>query len=84
MPTDERKPLPAEVIEILKPKVAVVAEVPQGREMRLSAAEVDALRELLDRDRTAKVVHGGLKGLLSLSDDDVAALLGFLKRATSK
>jgi hypothetical protein len=48
--------------------------------LEVTSAERDVLRKLLDRDRTSREVHGGLKSLLSFSDVEAAALLGFLKR----
>ncbi len=46
----------------------------------ITAEEREVLKKVLDRDRTSKLVHGGLKSLLTLTDDDVRTLLGFLDR----
>ena len=43
-------------------------------------AERDALRAVLVRETTAKVAHGGLRGLLGLNHDEAEALVSFLKR----
>ncbi len=52
----------------------------QGTPLILTNEERRVLKVLLDRDRTARQVHGGLKSLLTLSDDDVRTLLTFLER----
>lgn len=54
--------------------------VPDGSVAVVSDEERRVLKVLLDRDRTSKLVHGGLKSLLALSDDDSLTLLGFLDR----
>lgn len=46
----------------------------------VAADERAVLKKVLDRDRTSKQVHGGLKSLLGLTDDETAALLRFLNR----
>jgi acyl-coenzyme A synthetase/AMP-(fatty) acid ligase len=48
--------------------------------VEITEAERQVLKRLLDRERTARIVHGGLESLLTLSRDDVATLLGFLDR----
>lgn len=52
----------------------------EGTRVEIARVEMDVLKKLLDRDRTARLVHGGLKSLLTLSDDDEAILLNFLRR----
>jgi acetolactate synthase regulatory subunit len=46
----------------------------------VSDAERKVLKTVLDRDRTGKIVHGGLKALLNLTDEDAHVLISFLKR----
>lgn len=46
----------------------------------VSDRERAVLKIILDRDRTSRVVHGGLKSLLQLTDEDAKTLLGFLDR----
>lgn len=46
----------------------------------ISSAEKYVLRKVLERDWTSKQSHGGLKGVLALSDDDAETLLNFLRR----
>jgi len=46
----------------------------------ITPEERTVLKKVLERETTAKVAHGGLKGLLSLNDSDTGILLGFLKR----
>lgn len=46
----------------------------------ISPEEEDVLKKLLDRDRTSRIVHGGLKSLLTFTDDEISILLGFLDR----
>lgn len=46
----------------------------------ITVEEKDVLKKVLDRQRTSAVVHGGLKSLLSLTDDESAVLLAFLRR----
>jgi hypothetical protein len=57
-----------------------VQEVVAAMAITLSDAERDVLRVVLDRDRTSKLVHGGLKSLLTLTDDQATTLLGLLNR----
>lgn len=49
----------------------------------LSDAERRVLAAVLDRQRTAAIVHGGLGGLLGLLPADAEVLLDFLRRACS-
>lgn len=51
-----------------------------GQRVELADSELAVLKVLLDRDRTSKIVHGGLKSILSLSDAETATLLNFLRR----
>jgi hypothetical protein len=51
-----------------------------GKMVELADSEVEVLRTLLDRDRTSKIVHGGLKSLLNFSDREAETLLNFLRR----
>jgi len=46
----------------------------------LTDAEKATLRVLLDRDRTSKQVHGGLRSILNLSESEAETLLNFLRR----
>ncbi len=46
----------------------------------VSEDEIVAARAVLDRERTAAISHGGLRGLLSLSTDEHAALVALLSR----
>lgn len=48
--------------------------------IEMSEEERLVLKKLLDRDRTAKIVHGGLRTLLSFTDDEADTLLNFLRR----
>lgn len=49
-------------------------------QVEISEEERLVLKVLLDRDRTSRIVHGGLKSLLTLSDEQATTLLGFLDR----
>lgn len=51
-----------------------------GTSVLITDAEREVLKTVLDRDRTSRVVHGGLKSILQLSDEDAKTLLGFLDR----
>lgn len=51
--------------------------------LSISAEERRVLGAVLDRQRTALIVHGGLAGLLSLPPRDAEVLLDFLRRACS-
>ncbi len=46
----------------------------------LTSEERVVLKTILDRDRTAKLMHGGLKSLLTLTDDQATTLIRFLER----
>ena len=46
----------------------------------ITPLERRVLKDLLDRDRTSRIVHGGLKSLLTFNDDEIGVLLGFLDR----
>jgi hypothetical protein len=46
----------------------------------LSPLEQASLWSVLDRERTSRPVHDGLRGLLSLSHDHADAFLGLLRR----
>ena len=46
----------------------------------LSPLEQAALWSVLDRERTSRPVHDGLRGLLSLSHEHAEAFLAFLRR----
>jgi hypothetical protein len=48
--------------------------------LQVSSAERAVLKVLLDRQKTSKLVHGGLKSLLTLTDDQERILLAFLER----
>jgi hypothetical protein len=72
----EGNPSSAPVVGVVVPVQTAVATVKQF----VSDAEREVLKKLLDRDRTSRIVHGGLKQLLQLSDDEVKSLLGFLDR----
>lgn len=50
------------------------------KRVTLSPLEQAALWSVLDRERTSRPVHDGLRGLLSLSHDHAEALLGLLRR----
>jgi hypothetical protein len=65
--------LPTEIVIRREP----VASKPS---VLINDAERDVLKKVLDRDRTSKIVHGGLKSILSLNDDETTALLNFLRR----
>lgn len=51
-----------------------------GTSTLISETERAVLKKLLDRNRTSMAVHGGLKSLFVLSDEEASALLGFLER----
>ncbi len=56
-------------------------ELPRrGFTIEISSEERAVLREVLDRDRTARIVHGGLQGILSLNREQAHVLIEFLKR----
>ena len=46
----------------------------------ISVTEREVLKKLLDRDRTSRLMHGGLKSLLTFNDYEIGLLLGFLDR----
>lgn len=72
---------PFEKIEF--PKIMTIDPNPimkEGKRVELADSELTVLKTLLDRDRTSKQVHGGLKSILSLSDDETEILLNFLRR----
>lgn len=48
--------------------------------LEMSEQERLVLRKVLDRERTSKMVHGGLKSILQLSDEDAVTFINFLKR----
>lgn len=60
-------------------KISEAAKI-KGRAVLLTEDELRVLKVLLDRDRTSRLVHGGLKSLLTMSEDDVRTLLNFLDR----
>lgn len=71
---------PSESFNIPGEAVLRVEPTPALRVTTISDEEHRVLKTLLDRDRTSRIVHGGLKSLLGLSDDDVSVLLTFLDR----
>lgn len=73
---------PAEFIKTQLDKLSVEEDyyLPKRRMVEVSDAEHSVLKKVLDRDRTAKLVHGGLKSLLTLTDEEASVLLNFLDR----
>lgn len=73
---------PSEFIKTQLDKLAAEEDyyLPKRKMVEISDAEHEVLKKLLDRDRTSKQVHGGLKSLLTMTDDDINTLLGFLSR----
>lgn len=68
-------------VEDLQPIPVDIAPVALGPiDVRITLEEIAVLKKLLDRDRTSRVVHGGLKSLLTFSDEEIGTLLGFLDR----
>ncbi len=59
---------------------SVAGFVMAGESLQISSAERAVLKVLLDRQKTSKLVHGGLKSLLTLTDDQETILLAFLER----
>jgi hypothetical protein len=53
---------------------------PVGVSVLISEQEKTVLKKVLDRNRTSMAVHGGLKSLFVLTDEETTALLGFLER----
>jgi hypothetical protein len=49
-------------------------------QVEISEEERLILKLLLDRDRTSRLVHGGLQSLLQLTDEQARTLLGLLDR----
>lgn len=47
---------------------------PWPRTVQVTREQAEALARILERDTTARISHGGLKGLLGISDADVRAL----------
>lgn len=74
--TGETFGLPGDLVLTIREPASVTGEV----SVQLSPEEVAVLETLLDRDHTAAIVHGGLKGLLSLNDAQTRALLGLCRR----
>jgi hypothetical protein len=73
--------VPFEKIEL--PKIKTIDPNPimkEGKHLELADSELAVLKVLLDRDRTSKIVHGGLKSILSLNDEQAWVLLNFLRR----
>lgn len=73
--------VPFEKIEL--PKIKTIDPNPimkEGKHVELADSELNVLKKLLDRDRTSKIVHGGLKTILSFNDEEAAVLLNFLRR----
>jgi hypothetical protein len=70
-------------VEPVVTSVQLPAPVSQLEVISLSTEEHDALWQLLDRDRTAKESHGGLRGLLSLKENDYEALMALLNRVAA-
>lgn len=50
------------------------ASSPWPKLLLIDQRQGDALERILERDRTARYSHDGLRGLLGISDDDVKAL----------
>lgn len=46
----------------------------------ISPGEREVLKRVLDRERTSREAHGGLRGVLSLTSADADVLLAFLRR----
>lgn len=74
------KPEPSEPTGIKGKSELGELVVTLGTSVLITDAERVVLKTILDRDRTSRIVHGGLKSLLQLSDEEVKALLGFLDR----
>jgi hypothetical protein len=72
-------------VEIYVPDPEARAEVQAAIEngnvyFDISPREREVLKKVLDRNRTSMAVHGGLKSILVLTDEEASALLGFLER----
>lgn len=55
------------------------ATSPWPKTVVVTQHQAEALERILERDRTAWITHGGLKGLLGISDSDVLALADVVK-----
>lgn len=77
-------PFPDEVDDDPLANIVAVTEALGGyfdaKTLVLSPLEQAALWSVLERERTSRPVHDGLRGLLSLSHDHAEALLGLLRR----
>lgn len=71
----------APVFSVTLPEEIRIASVRvTGVRLELTLEEAEVLRKVRERDRTAAIVHGGLKSLLTLSDDDYSTLMSILNR----
>lgn len=52
------------------------------RQVSITGEEARVLGVILSRDFTAFVTHGGLKGLLTLTDEEVATFRGLVNKIT--
>lgn len=73
---------PVDVDELKPILIADLAmtNVDRGPRVDITPEEKAVLKKLLDRDRTSRIVHGGLKSHLTFSDEEIGVLLGFLDR----
>jgi hypothetical protein len=66
--------------DVASDHMLVQPQEPGLRLIVVSDAERELLLKVLDRDRTAWDSHGGLAGLLSLTDQDVSVLKNLIVR----
>lgn len=82
----DKIPPDSQMSDVIKKGLQIAAEVLADDEPELvqevfvTIPESEVLRKVLDRDRTSAIVHGGLKGILGLTDDEARTLIGFLRK----